>query len=203
MFCPAEYFEQRVSATYCTNPHTSCIQSVHQSLATRILIDLRQYCCSTYCIAQEERLTPKPCLPDLPREDDPELDLALHLQHQKTSNLKLNVLDRALLVVLSLHVRDHAIVHTPRSPPPRPSERRNGHRGRSASRSRSPEREGGGAYRERSYSRSPAPEARRPQSSKIVVEKITRNVNEAHLREIFGSYGRIESVEVPMNRQCK
>ncbi|KAH0844955.1 hypothetical protein FOPE_09910 [Fonsecaea pedrosoi] len=39
------------------------------------------------------------------------------------------------------------------------------------------------------------------QSSKIVVEKLTRNVTEAHLREIFGSYGRIESIDLPLNKQ--
>ncbi|EXJ68003.1 uncharacterized protein A1O5_08618 [Cladophialophora psammophila CBS 110553] len=38
-------------------------------------------------------------------------------------------------------------------------------------------------------------------SSKIVVEKLTRNVTEAHLREIFGSYGRIESIDLPLNKQ--
>jgi RNA recognition motif-containing protein len=41
------------------------------------------------------------------------------------------------------------------------------------------------------------------QSSKIVVEKLTRNVNEGHLREIFGSYGRIESIDLPLNKQCE
>lgn len=37
----------------------------------------------------------------------------------------------------------------------------------------------------------------------IVVEKLTKNVNEAHLREIFGHYGTIQSIDLPMNRQCK
>jgi RNA-binding protein with serine-rich domain 1 len=49
-------------------------------------------------------------------------------------------------------------------------------------------------YRERSYTRSPS------RHGKIVVEKLTKNVNEAHLREIFGSYGQIESLDMPMNR---
>ncbi|MCJ1431133.1 hypothetical protein MMC27_000484 [Xylographa pallens] len=35
----------------------------------------------------------------------------------------------------------------------------------------------------------------------IVVEKLTKNVNEAHLREIFGAYGPIREVDLPMNRQ--
>ncbi|KAJ9654875.1 hypothetical protein H2198_006148 [Neophaeococcomyces mojaviensis] len=47
----------------------------------------------------------------------------------------------------------------------------------------------------------PSRQGRRPQSSKIVVEKLTRNVTEAHLQEIFGSYGRIQSIDLPMNRQ--
>ncbi|KAL9109942.1 MAG: hypothetical protein Q9227_005465 [Pyrenula ochraceoflavens] len=36
----------------------------------------------------------------------------------------------------------------------------------------------------------------------IVVEKLTKNVTEAHLREIFGNYGDIQSIDLPMNRQC-
>lgn len=39
--------------------------------------------------------------------------------------------------------------------------------------------------------------------AQIVVEKLTKNVNENHLREIFGVYGDIESIDLPMNRQCK
>ena len=93
-----------------------------------------------------------------------------------------------------------------RTPPARNG--RNGERhgrsvARSPSRSRSPDRDRGSRrYRERSHSRIQSPENRAPQSSKIVVEKLTKNVNEGHLREIFGSYGEIESIDLPMNRQC-
>ncbi|KAK6383492.1 hypothetical protein LTS17_002784 [Exophiala oligosperma] len=91
-----------------------------------------------------------------------------------------------------------------RSPPLRDG--RNGHgrarsNGVSTSRSRSPSRGDRRSYRDRSYTRSPSRESRRAQSSKIVVEKLTKNVTEAHLREIFGSYGRIESIDLPLNKQ--
>ncbi|KAJ5631705.1 uncharacterized protein N7484_011805 [Penicillium longicatenatum] len=33
----------------------------------------------------------------------------------------------------------------------------------------------------------------------IVVERLTKNVTEAHLREIFGAFGDIEKLELPMN----
>ncbi|RYP71569.1 hypothetical protein DL771_004695 [Monosporascus sp. 5C6A] len=36
---------------------------------------------------------------------------------------------------------------------------------------------------------------------KIVVEKLTKNINEDHLREIFGHYGPIRDLDLPMNRQ--
>jgi RNA-binding protein with serine-rich domain 1 len=57
--------------------------------------------------------------------------------------------------------------------------------------------------RSRSRSRSARPTSpdRQPRSAKIVIEKLTKNVNEAHLREIFGSYGDIEDLEMPINRQ--
>ncbi|PGG99289.1 hypothetical protein AJ80_09389 [Polytolypa hystricis UAMH7299] len=35
----------------------------------------------------------------------------------------------------------------------------------------------------------------------IVVEKLTKNVNEQHLHEIFGKFGQIQSLELPMNPQ--
>jgi len=40
------------------------------------------------------------------------------------------------------------------------------------------------------------------QLRQIVVEKLTKNVTEEHIAEIFGAYGEIKKVEMPMNRQC-
>jgi RNA-binding protein with serine-rich domain 1 len=36
----------------------------------------------------------------------------------------------------------------------------------------------------------------------IVVERLTKNVNENHLYEIFGQYGDIDDLDLPVNRQC-
>ncbi|KAL4902882.1 hypothetical protein BDW74DRAFT_59033 [Aspergillus multicolor] len=71
---------------------------------------------------------------------------------------------------------------------------RNRSRSQSRSWTRSPASE---SYRGRSYSRSPSPLSQR--SSKIVVEKLTKNVMESHLREIFGNFGDIRSIDLPMN----
>lgn len=72
--------------------------------------------------------------------------------------------------------------------------------------------------RGRSYSRSMSRGSPMPKSSKvspslatngrkltlqIVVEKLTKNVNESHLSEIFGAYGSIKDLDLPMNKQCK
>ncbi|KAL4994822.1 hypothetical protein BDV10DRAFT_197234 [Aspergillus recurvatus] len=69
-----------------------------------------------------------------------------------------------------------------------------GRNGRSRSRSwtRSPASR---SYRGRSRSRSPPSQ----RSSKIVVEKLTKNVTEPHLLEIFGSFGEIQSIDLPVN----
>ncbi|KAI5287310.1 hypothetical protein KEM54_006084 [Ascosphaera aggregata] len=93
-----------------------------------------------------------------------------------------------------------------RSPTPPPERRRSysrslsPSRSRSVSRSLSPRKDR--LYRDRSISRSPVRE--RPQtSSKIVVEKLTKNVTEAHLHEIFGEFGDIQSLELPMNHHFR
>ncbi|KAA8615866.1 RNA-binding protein RRM domain [Pyrenophora tritici-repentis] len=93
---------------------------------------------------------------------------------------------------------------TPRSPT----------RSRSISRSRSPRspssrRNGRPSYtpdsrsrsRGRSYTRSPTPRdgSPAPRSAKVVVEALTRNVKEDHVREIFGKYGVIKDLRMPMN----
>ncbi|KAE8334286.1 hypothetical protein BDV24DRAFT_34439 [Aspergillus arachidicola] len=96
--------------------------------------------------------------------------------------------------------------------------RRNGYRARSRSRSASRSRmlsrsrsrswssrsrsrsRGSRRCRDRSYSGTPSPSDSLPRSSKIVVEKLTKNVTESHLREIFGSFGGIESLDLPMNK---
>lgn len=68
----------------------------------------------------------------------------------------------------------------------------------SSSRTRSPTR----SHRDRSYTRSPSPDqAVIPRSAKIVIEKLTKNVNENHLHEVFGSYGEIQELEMPTNKQ--
>ncbi|KAK1811212.1 hypothetical protein LTR12_014417 [Friedmanniomyces endolithicus] len=86
----------------------------------------------------------------------------------------------------------------------------NGNRERTKSiehfRSRSRSRTSHARSRSRTYtrslnhSRSPSPPAL-PKSAKIVIEKLTKNVHEAHLREIFSTYGTITELEMPMNPQ--
>ncbi|KAL4788985.1 hypothetical protein BDV19DRAFT_41414 [Aspergillus venezuelensis] len=69
-------------------------------------------------------------------------------------------------------------------------------RGRSRSWSRSPVSR---SYRDRSYGRSESPPGNAGTSSKIIIEKLTKNVTEPHLLEIFGDFGEIQSVDLPMN----
>ena len=41
------------------------------------------------------------------------------------------------------------------------------------------------------------------ETTQVVIEKLTKNVNEAHIREIFGTFGTIQDIDMPVNRQCK
>ncbi|GCB19551.1 RNA-binding protein with serine-rich domain 1 [Aspergillus awamori] len=47
--------------------------------------------------------------------------------------------------------------------------------------------------------RVPLPMLQEAQRS-IVIEKLTKNVTESHLREIFGGFGDIQSLDLPMNK---
>jgi len=37
----------------------------------------------------------------------------------------------------------------------------------------------------------------------IVVEKLTKNITEDHLREIFGTYGTVQDIDMPINPICE
>ncbi|KAH7185704.1 uncharacterized protein B0J16DRAFT_139309 [Fusarium flagelliforme] len=106
---------------------------------------------------------------------------------------------------------------TPRSQVSRSPQRRNPHDSRSPARSLSPQRRNGRyRSRSRSHSRSRSPSRSRsrgrersdrgrsgsppPRSTKIVVERLSKNINEQHLYEIFGQFGRVKDLDLPMNR---
>ncbi|CAG8584577.1 16995_t:CDS:2 [Funneliformis caledonium] len=76
---------------------------------------------------------------------------------------------------------------------------------RSRSRSYSRSRSRSLSY-SRSRSRSPYSRRRRslsPLPTKILVNKLTKNVTDAHLNEIFGAFGRIHRVEMALDDKCK
>ncbi|KAI1500037.1 RNA-binding domain-containing protein [Biscogniauxia marginata] len=85
------------------------------------------------------------------------------------------------------------------SPSPTPVRRR---RSPTRSPSLTPPRRNG-RYRSETRSVSRDRESRSPLrgSTKIVVEKLTKTINEDHLREIFGQYGPIRDLDLPLNRQ--
>ncbi|QGI65877.1 hypothetical protein CEK26_009828 [Fusarium fujikuroi] len=96
--------------------------------------------------------------------------------------------------------------HDSRSPARSTSpQRRNGRyrsrsrtRSRSNSRSRSRSRSWSRGARDRNdRDRSASPVAK---STKIVVERLSKNINEQHLYEIFGQFGRIKDLDLPINR---
>lgn len=83
--------------------------------------------------------------------------------------------------------------------------RNEGNRSRSRSRTRSRSRSRSDS-RGQSWSRSGSGRSSRSpshgsRSTKIVVERLTKNINEDHLREIFGEFGRIDDLDLPVNRQ--
>ncbi|TDZ20199.1 RNA-binding protein with serine-rich domain 1 [Colletotrichum orbiculare MAFF 240422] len=90
---------------------------------------------------------------------------------------------------------------SPKSDRSRSPTRRRSYDSRSPSRSRSPSPRRNGRYRSesrsRSRGRSASPTVR---STKIVVERLTKNINEGHLEEIFGQYGPIKDLDLPINR---
>ncbi|KAF4814306.1 RNA-binding protein with serine-rich domain 1 [Colletotrichum tropicale] len=79
--------------------------------------------------------------------------------------------------------------------------RRRDYDSRSPSRSQSPAPRRNGRYRSesrsRSRGRSQSPIVR---STKIVVERLTKNINEGHLEEIFSQFGPIKDLDLPINR---
>ncbi|KAJ4194293.1 hypothetical protein NW755_003052 [Fusarium falciforme] len=89
--------------------------------------------------------------------------------------------------------------HDSRSPARSPTPpRRNGRyrsRSRSRSWSRGRDRDRGRDCSERGRSGSPL-----AKSTKIVVERLSKNINEQHLYEIFGQFGRIRDLDLPINR---
>ncbi|KAM3421635.1 hypothetical protein BST61_g2021 [Cercospora zeina] len=86
----------------------------------------------------------------------------------------------------------------------RSNDRANGQHDRSPSRSRSRARSMASRSRSRTprsaHSASRSPGRPQPRSAKIVIEKLTKNVNISHLREIFSTYGEISDLEMPMNK---
>ncbi|XP_044721423.1 RNA recognition motif domain-containing protein [Hirsutella rhossiliensis] len=83
--------------------------------------------------------------------------------------------------------------------------RRRRYDSRSPSRSPTPPPRRNGRYRSGSRSargrdsREPS-ELPPPLGTKVVVERLSKNIREAHLREIFGRYGPIQDLDLPMNR---
>ncbi|KAJ0350402.1 hypothetical protein KNSL1_004075 [Colletotrichum chrysophilum] len=73
--------------------------------------------------------------------------------------------------------------------------RRRDYDSRSPSRSQSPAPRRNGRYRSESRSQSPV-----VRSTKIVVERLTKNINEGHLEEIFSQFGPIKDLDLPINR---
>ncbi|KAG5999252.1 hypothetical protein E4U43_002183 [Claviceps pusilla] len=97
---------------------------------------------------------------------------------------------------------------SPRSDVSRSPVRQRRHDSRSHSRSLTPPPRRNGRYRSnsRSWSRGRRRDSRDrsespvPRSTKIVVERLSKNINQDHLYEIFGQFGSIKDLDLPMNR---
>ncbi|KAG6006431.1 hypothetical protein E4U21_007049 [Claviceps maximensis] len=97
---------------------------------------------------------------------------------------------------------------SPRSDVSRSPLRQRRHDSRSPSRSMTPPPRRNGRYRStsRSWSRGrgrdgrDASESPVPRSTKIVVERLSKNINQDHLYEIFGQFGPIKDLDLPLNR---
>ncbi|KAJ3938739.1 uncharacterized protein N0V96_011471 [Colletotrichum fioriniae] len=97
--------------------------------------------------------------------------------------------------------RDRSRSLTPLSDRSRSPVRRHTYDSRSPSRSRSPTPRRNGRQRSESRSRSRGRSASPAiRSTKVVVERLTKNINEAHLEEIFGQFGHIKDLDLPINR---
>ncbi|OAQ67174.1 nucleotide-binding, alpha-beta plait [Pochonia chlamydosporia 170] len=97
---------------------------------------------------------------------------------------------------------------SPRSDDSRSPRRRRSYDSRSPSRSMTPPPRRNGRYRSNSRSRSrgrgrdsrDGSSSPLTRSTKIVVERLSKNINEDHLYEIFGQFGPIKDLDLPINR---
>ncbi|KAK1856857.1 RNA recognition domain-containing protein [Colletotrichum chrysophilum] len=79
--------------------------------------------------------------------------------------------------------------------------RRRDYDSRSPSRSQSPAPRRNGRYRSESRSQSPVVRSTKVWlNCTIVVERLTKNINEGHLEEIFSQFGPIKDLDLPINR---
>src|SRR5947207_1659862 len=95
----------------------------------------------------------------------------------------------------SLSPRSRSITGSPSRSPIRKRRDHSPSRGRSYSRSPS--------YSSRSRSPFPRRSGGPPppaSSSKIIIERLTKNITQQHIQEIFSTYGKIESIDMPMQR---
>eukprot|EP01100_Stratorugosa_tubuloviscum_P006403 TRINITY_DN276_c0_g4_i1.p1 TRINITY_DN276_c0_g4~~TRINITY_DN276_c0_g4_i1.p1 ORF type:complete len:172 (-),score=48.36 TRINITY_DN276_c0_g4_i1:620-1135(-) len=99
--------------------------------------------------------------------------------------------------------KSRSVSRSSSSSSPSRSRSRSNSNSKSRSKSRSRSRRGSPS-RNRSRSRhrhSPRRRSRTPEPATVCIGRITRNINENHLREIFSNYGKIKKVEVIIDRK--